>query len=67
MTELDVRDLSNIVFVVDGKYRVEIGGDVENLSARLREVERILDTEQVKKASGGTVYAASSPAFFREQ
>ena len=67
MTELDVRDISNIVFCVDGKYRVEIGGDLENLSARIREVERILESEQVKNSSGGTIYAASSPAFFREQ
>lgn len=65
MTELDVSDITNVTFVVDGKYRVEIGSDLSELSARLREVEVIVSSESVKNASGGTIYAGSSPAYFR--
>lgn len=67
MTELDVSDITNITFVVDGKYRVELGSNLAELSARLREVEVIVQSESVKNASGGTIYAGSSPAYFRPQ
>lgn len=67
ITELDVSNLTNVSLVVEGKYRVELGDATHKLEGRLQEVERIIDTAEVRAHESGTLYAASSPAYFKPQ
>ncbi|MBQ8850408.1 MAG: FtsQ-type POTRA domain-containing protein [Clostridia bacterium] len=56
LTELDVSDRTNITMVIDGKYKVHLGGS-DSLDGKLIMVKNVLNTEAVKNSKGGDIYA----------
>ena len=67
ITELNVSDRTDIKMVIDGKYRVELGGATD-LAGKLIKIEGALNQPEVKNSDGGTliIYDLSSGVAFRE-
>ena len=66
ITELDLSDRFAITMVVDGTYQVALG-DMTAFEAKLREVERILDSDEAKSHSAAAidVSVVGVPATFK--
>ena len=63
ITELDVESRLDIRLVIDGKYEALLG-KVADLEAKLTEISKMLENDEVKNAGSGTFYATSYPITF---